>query len=176
MHEDLWKSQEEEPMSITAEEACALAHKHERQSVVVYWGAWAVALLLIGGFVRDLVNLRNPWIVAGLVWTLATFLYMAGELLRKGVNRMATEEPCVVFLRRELQGKRRGLVRIQQGILLLVPGILAVWWGGGSLPRLAAGPAPFIMALIMLAFCWFSFWTQTRKVDREIERLGRSLN
>jgi hypothetical protein len=43
MHEDLWKSQEEEPMQITAEEVCVLARKYERQNVVVYWGAWTLA-------------------------------------------------------------------------------------------------------------------------------------
>jgi hypothetical protein len=164
MHEDLWKSQEEEPMQITAEEVCVLARKYERQNVVVYWGAWTLALLLTGGFVRDLLNVRNPWIVAGLSWTLATFLYMVGELLLKGARRMAAEEPCAVFLRRELQGKRRGLVRIERGILLLVPGIAATCWGGLRLRALA-------VLLPMLAFCWFSFWTQTRKVDREIDRL-----
>jgi hypothetical protein len=152
-------------MGITAEEACALAHKYERQNVVGYWGARTIALLLIGGFVRDLVSVRNPWIIAGLTWTLATLLYMVGEFLLKGVNRIAPQEPCMLYLRRELQGKRRGLLSIRHGILLLVPGIAATCYGGLRLWALA-------VLLPMLAVCWFSFWTQTRKIDREIERLG----
>jgi hypothetical protein len=146
--------------------------------------AWGVTVALIGGFVYDLIDLRNPWVIAGLAWTAATFLYMVWKLLRNGRNRMTPEEPCVVFLRRELEGKRRGLLRIRLGILLLFPGILSAWWGGGPLLRAKslgvqspwlrhslAGPALLIAITPILAFCWFSFWTQTRKVEREIERL-----
>jgi hypothetical protein len=145
--------------------------------------------LFIAGFVHNLLVLRDPWIRTGAAWALATFLYMFWGLLRKGANRLAPEEPCTRFLRREFEGKRRGLLRIQRGLLLLIPAVLASWWGGGPVLGaknlgvhstrvldLLAGPAlPVVMALI-IAFCWFSFWMQTRKVDREIERLGSLLS
>jgi hypothetical protein len=165
--QQLWKSQKEEPMRITAEEACVLARKYGRESTAAQWGAWAVTLVLVGGFIYDLGALPNSWIVAGLAWALAAYIFMVWELLRRGTARMTPEEPCVVFLRRELEGKRRALRRIRWGLALLAPGIAMVVWGRG--PGLGV---KFIAIALAIGFCWFSFWHQGQKVDREIERLG----
>ena len=82
--------------------------------------------------------------------------------------------------------QRGALLGVRRGGLLFAPAILALWWGGAPVLaaknlgvqsarvlRLLAGPTPLIVMAVILAFIWFSFWTQARKLDREIEKLGK---
>ncbi len=77
------------------------------------------------------------------------------------------------------------MLGVRRGVVLFAPAILALWWGGGPVLaaknlgvqsarvlQLLAGPTPLIVMAVILAFIWFAFWKQGRKVDREIEKLG----
>ena len=170
-------------MPVTTEEICALVRKTEREARIVRWTALVLVPLFAVAFLHNLATLHNPWIIAGTAWALTAFCYV-WELVWRGPNPMQPEEPCVGFLRREFAGKRRGLLRIQRGLLLLIPAIVSCWWGGGPYLRakslgvqsprwlgLYSGPVPLIALGLIIAFCSFSFWMQVRKVDNEIEML-----
>jgi hypothetical protein len=68
----------------------------------------------------------------------------------------------------------------------LAPGIVVLWWGGGPVLgaktlgiqsvrwlRILEGPMPLIVIALILAFEWFAFSKEVRRVDREIEKLGQ---
>jgi hypothetical protein len=187
-HEELWKSQEEESMRISTEEVCAMARRYERKNVRVYWMLLSITALVVAAYVRSLIKFLvdspAPWLIAGTAWVLALFCFV-GWTLRRGPLKMAPAEPCLEFLRRGYEVQRWALLGVRRGLLLLAPGLLAVWWGGGqalaaktlgiqsaSLRRLLEGPTPLIVMAVLLAFIWFAFWWEARKVDREIEKLG----
>jgi hypothetical protein len=68
--------------------------------------------------------------------------------------------------------------------LLLLPAVLAAWWGGG--PALTAEemgvkaawllrahqPVTLIVTVLVLAFIWFAMGNAARKVEQEIEKLA----
>jgi hypothetical protein len=172
--QDLWKSQEDQPMQFTTKEVCAKAHKYERQNVILHRVVLGLGPLLAAGFLWNLIRLREPWLMAGQACALAAWCYMVWELVLKGPHRMGPQEPCADFLRQELDGKRRGLVRLRAGVLLTIPAILASWWGGG--PAKTWGfqlhsPAPLIVMAVILAFLFFAFSKEVQKIEREIAGL-----
>lgn len=184
-HEALWKSQEDEPVQITTEEVCARARRYDRNNVRSYWVLFGVTALFVAAFTLNLVRFRRPWLIAGTAWVLATCCYVGWRLVRGGPVRMAPAEACVLFLRRSFEAQRQRLVWVRRGVISLAPGILALWWGGGPafglkawgiqssrLLRLVRGPLPLIVLALMLAFVWFAFWWEGKKIDREIEKLG----
>jgi hypothetical protein len=189
-HEELWKSQqEEESMQISTDEVCAMARRWERKNVRVYWVLLGLTALSVAAYLRGLIkflmNSPAPWLIAGTAWMLALCCYV-GWTLRRGPLKMAPAGPCLEFLRRGNEVQRRALVGVRRGVLLFAPAILAFWWGGAPVLaaknlgvqsarvlRLLAGPTPLIVMAVILAFIWFSFWTQARKLDREIEKLGK---
>jgi hypothetical protein len=182
-NQDLWKSQEEEPMHMTTAKVCARAHKYERENVIVYWAVLSLVPVFLAGFIYNLTRLREPLLLTGSTLAFVTFGCMFGKLIWRGPHRMPPAEPCLHFLRRKLEAKRRGLLWIRGCLLLLVPGIGAALWGGGPLLRaktlgaqspwlLSAlrGPGPWIVMASLIAFEWFAFSTTARKVEREIEK------
>jgi hypothetical protein len=188
-HEELWKSQEKESMRISTDEVCAMARGHERKNVRMYWVLLGFTALFVaaylGSLIKLLINSPAPWLIAGATWMLALCCYV-GWTLRRGPLKMAPAEPCLEFLRRGYEVQRRALLGVRRGLLLLAPAILAMGWGGGPVLgarnlgvqsaralRLLAGPTPLVVTAVVLSFIWFSFWTQARKVDREIEKLRK---
>jgi hypothetical protein len=186
-HEELWKSQEEESMQISADEVCAIARRWERKNVPVYWVLLGLTVLFVaadlGGLIRLLINFHSPWLIAGNAWVLALCCYVCWTL-RRGPLKMAPAEPCLEFLRLGYEVQRRALLGVRRGVVLFAPAILAVWWGGGPVLaaknlgvqsarvlRLLAGPTPLIVMAVVLSFIWFAFWKELRKVDREIDNL-----
>ena len=185
-HQDLWKSQEDGPMQITIDEVRAKARRYERENVLVFWAMLGLTPLFLALFIYNVVRLREPLLVqVGGGLTVATFCCIAGRLVWKGPNRIVPGEPSVQFLRREFEGKRQGLLWARRCWLLLVPAMLASWWGGGPLRRKALGirpswwPSllkeyePLIVTSLVVAFVWFAFWKEGRKVEREIDKLGK---
>ncbi len=185
LYEAAWKSQEQEPMKMTDREVCAKARNREKMSTRSYWVLLGITLLFVAAFVRNLLQFREPWLIAGTSWILAEFCLFAWRLLRNGPARMRSAEPCLDYLRRELQEKHQGLLWISRGSLLLFPTILAMWLGGGPalgarqlgiesvlVLKLLQGPGLLIVMASMLAFVWFAFSREARKVESEIHRLG----
>jgi hypothetical protein len=188
-HEEVWKSQEEGSMQISTDEVCAMARRWERKNVRVYWVVLGLTALFVVAYAYNLTQFLTkfpePWLIAGTVWILSIFCFVAWTL-RRGPFKMASAEPCSDFLRRAYEVQRWALLGVRRGVLLLAPAIVAIWWGGGPVLgaknlgvhsprvlRLLAGPTPLIVMALILAFIWFSFWHQGQKVDREIEKLGR---
>jgi hypothetical protein len=188
-HEELWKSQEEGSMQISTDEVCAIARRYERKNVRFYWVLLGFTALFVAAYLSNLIKLLinspAPWLMAGTAWMLALCCYVAWTL-RRGPLKIAPSEPCVEFLRRGYEVQRRAVRGVRRGVLLMVPAILAVWWGGGPVLaaknlgvqsaralQLLAGPTPLLVIAVVLTFIWFAFWREGRKVDREIEKLGR---
>ncbi len=131
-HEHLWKSEEEESMELSPEKLCARAHKYERANVASYWMLLALTPFLAAVVIYELARLyaaQKYLLVATECWLLATLCYVAWRLLRGGPRRIGKAEPCVQFLKREFEGKRQFARVIRLWILLLVPAVLAAWWG-----------------------------------------------
>ena len=169
-HQDLWKSQEEgsqeeSSMDITLEAVRVKARRYERESVIAHRVALILTPLFVLGFGYNIARLREPWIVAGQVWALLWFCGMVWKLLWQGPHRITRTEPCLVYLRREFQYKRQGLLWLRNWVLLLLPAILASWWGG----RL--GPLPFVATSLTVAFVSFAFTHHANKVRRWLQEL-----
>lgn len=184
-NEALWKSQEEDPMQITMEEVCARARMQETRSARAFRAILCLAALFAVAFIHNLLRFRQPWLITGTAWALVAICYIAWRLLRNGPARRRPAEPCMDFLRRELEAKRQGALGIRWLVVLLSPAILASWWGGGPALRaktlgvqsawvlqLLNGPALLIVMALAMAFVWFAFSRQARKIKREMERLG----
>jgi hypothetical protein len=184
-HEELWKSQEDESMPVSTDEVCARARRHARNNVRGYWVLLGVTAFFVAGFLYNLIEVRDPRLIAGTALVLAACCYIGWKLVGSGPARMMPAEPCVDFLRRGFLAQRRGLLWVRRGLLLLAPGIVVLWWGGGPVLgaktlgiqsvrwlRILEGPMPLIVIALVLAFEWFAFSKEVRKVDREIEKLG----
>jgi hypothetical protein len=185
IHQELWESQEDEgSMELTVEEVCARARMREKGSVRAYWVVLGFTTLFTAGFIRNLVLFRDPWLITGTGWALAALCCISWRLIRSGPTRIRPAETCVQFLRREFESEREGLLWIRWLALLLFPAIVVSWWGGGPtlgakalgiqsawLLQILKGPMLLIVAALVLAFVWFAFSRQARKLKREIENL-----
>jgi hypothetical protein len=187
-YEDLWKSQKEEQMNTSIDEICARARRYERGNVLEHWILACLAPLAAAWVAHDLyglLRLHRPLLIATESWLLVTFCYVVWGFLRDSPRRIRTAESCSQFLKREFEGKRRSALSMRRWILLLVPAVLAAWWGGG--PALTAKemgikavwllrvhqPAILIVTILVLAFVWFAMGNVARKAEQEIEKLGR---
>jgi hypothetical protein len=186
VHEELWKSQEGEPMKMTNDEVCIEAHRREKSSARTYWVLAGFTLLFLLAFVRNVLQFHEPWLIAGTGWILTELGLFAWRLFRNGPTRIAPTEACARFLRRELEDRGEGLRWISWGSLFLFPAVVAMWLGGGPalgarqfgiatplLLRLLEGPFFLIATALILAFVWFAFSREARKVEGEIKKLGQ---
>jgi hypothetical protein len=186
-HEELWKSQEEEPMNVTTEQLCARARRYERGNVWAHRVMLGVSPLLAAFILHDLYGmfrLGKTLLITTETWLLVTFLYVIWRFLRNGSRRMIPAEPCAQFLKREFEGKRHSALGARIWMLWLLPAVLASWWGG--LPALRAqqlgikspwllklhAPVPLILTMSVLALIWLALGGEARRAQREIEKLG----
>lgn len=127
----------------------------------------------------------SPWLMLGQSLALATFACIAWPALWSKTDRNAPAEPCVDFLRRLFEAKLRGSLWIRRCMLLLIPAVLASWWGDGpelgaktfgvhdpSLLNALRGPTPLIVIGVLIALVWLAFREHERKIRRELEKLG----
>jgi hypothetical protein len=187
--QELWAAEEETSMQISNEEVCIRARQYERKNARLRWALMGATVLIIALYLRNLVrllvNFREPWLIGGTAWTLVMFCFVGWLLVRGAPPKMTPGEPCLHFLRRGFQAQRQALVWLRRGHFLMVPPVLAVWWGAGPaggaramgihsvrVLRVLEGPAPLIVIALLLTCTWLAFWYETKKVDREIERLG----
>ena len=188
-YESLWKAQEGEKVQMTFDEVCVRARAFEKKSVREYW----VGLVLLGSVVAVMIlylfRFSEPMMRIGISSILAALLYMGVRGTRSGPPRRlragAQPDTCVNFLRSELARKREELLKGRWTVWLLLPGMFAFWWGGGSvavakwmgidLPWLTGyqeSPAPLIGFVVLLAVVWFGSGREARGIQREIEELG----
>jgi hypothetical protein len=149
--------------------------------------AFGLTPLFLTAFIYNLVRLREPLLIAGTGLALATYCLIAWPLVRNGPNRIAPSEPCLDFLRREFEAKRRGRLWVRGCILLLIPAVLVNVFARSAGPpphhelgiqapwllSLLRGPAPLIVLALIIAFLWFAFSSQARKIEREIKKLPK---
>ena len=136
IHEELWKSQEGEPMNITSEQLCVRARRYERKGVWAHWIMLGLVPLLTAFILYELYGLIHSakfLLVTTETWLLVTFLYIIWGFLRNGPRRMVPAEPCVQFLKREFEFKSQFARAGRVWILLLLPAVFGAWWGGDQL-------------------------------------------
>ena len=79
IHEELWKSQEDEPMNMTTEQLCVRARRYERVNV---WGGRFMLVFspLLAAFILfelyGLFRLGKTLLITTESWLLVTFLYI----------------------------------------------------------------------------------------------------
>ncbi|HLJ51381.1 MAG TPA: hypothetical protein VKU01_35485 [Bryobacteraceae bacterium] len=156
-------------MEFTNSEVRAGVRKYEREGLILYWAVWALIPVFLGVFILNAVRIREPFLLTASGLSVLTFCCMAWPLLRTGPRRTSPTEPGVDYLRRVFEGKIQGMRWIRQCMLLLIPAVAAAWWGRGAA---RANPVPFIVLSVFVAFCWFAFWHEGRRFERELQKLG----
>jgi hypothetical protein len=186
---ELWRSQDEEPIEIAREVVRAKALKYEREGVVIY-GVFCVLIpIFIAAFlygVYNSVRLGKPWLVIGAGFGLVWVGCIAWGLVRNGRRRLPAQEPCERYLQQLFERKCQGLLWLRKCILLLVPMVLASWWGSGAELRariwgvqstwlLSAlrGPALLLVIGVVIAFVWWALTHEVRRFEREIQLLTK---
>lgn len=191
--EQLWKSQEKMQMNITIDEICRLAHKRESAGILSHRLFLLVVLLFCVAFVYNMVRfLREPWLLAGYAVAIVALSLPAIKAAMKGPSRIRPAEPCVDFLRRELDTRCRGIRLIRWSILLMWPATIFCSIGGGPMLRAHAlgihsgwalrlfeWPVTVSVMAALLAFVWFGFTSELRKLETrrdELRKLGSFRN
>jgi hypothetical protein len=207
--EHLWKSiagKEDANMDITftPDQLCAMARSRERLNLwvrrILLFLLIGFASLLVYEFVvagqpsGDFFPVSQLWARLALGWCFAwTCLLLWGAFHRRP-RRMSPTDTCASFLQREFEAKRSGFLATQRYMLLvLIPPMLALWWGGGwhaarlahwGLPargvdpssrlyQFSGGPWPFIVLGLLLALDWLAFGLAARKATGELDELAR---
>jgi hypothetical protein len=190
-----WKSQGEEQQGsmhivMTPEEPCAMAQSREKLNARLFRGVLVVTLALAAALMYNVFTLDQPWIRLGQGWTLGAIVYLFGPALERGRRRTGTSEPCAQFLARQHEERQRGYLRIRRRLFLLIPGIMASWWGGGPLTaakargldpsswlyHFLAGPWPFVVTMTVLALVWFAFGKAAEKAARDCEEVRHAVS
>jgi hypothetical protein len=185
--EQLWKSQEETQMNITIDEVCRLARKRQANGILSQRIFLLVVLLFCAAFVYNMVRfLHEPWLLAGYGVAIVALSLPAIKAAIDGPSRMRTAEPCVDFLRRELDGRCRGIRLIRWSILLMWPATMFCCFGGGPMLRANAlgihsawalrlfeWPVTMSVMTVLLAFVWSGFTSQLRQLKARRDQLPR---
>jgi hypothetical protein len=192
--EAAWKSRKEEEhksmqIVLTPEELSTLAQSREKLNARVGRGVRVVTVVLAAALLYNVYRVDQPWIRLGQAWTLGVIVYLFGPALERGPRRTGANEPCAQFLAKQHEERRRGYLRIRSRLFLLIPGILASWWGGGPLNaakacglgpsswlyRFLAGPWPFVLTVTALVIVWFAFGKAAGKAARDREEVQHAI-
>jgi hypothetical protein len=187
---ELWRSQSDEPtQNFAREEVRAKARKYEREGVIIYRAFCVVIPIFIAAFLYGMYNmmrLGKPWLVIGSGFGLVWAGCIAWGLVRNGRRRIPAQEPCERYLQKLFERKCQGLLWLRKCTLLLIPMVLASWWGAG--PEIRAktwgfqsrwlisalhGPAPLLVMGVVIAFLWWAFSREARRFEREIQQLAK---
>jgi hypothetical protein len=183
--QDLWKSNDPAlPHPPATTEICALARRRERE------GLWGRGIRLFGlagfaiAFAHNAFEIDQPWVRLGQGWMLILMTVYLWSLIRDHTGRRASHETCAAFLLRSLKRKRDGFLAVCRSVLL-IPAVLASWWGGGpALKARAMGldPSspydryltsvwPIVATCVLLEVIWFAFSGAAKKASVELEAL-----
>jgi len=192
--EAAWKSRKEEEhksmqIALTPEELCALAQSREKLNARVVRGVAVVMVALAAGLLYNVYRVDQPWIRLGQAWTLGVIVYLFGPAFERGRRPIGASAPCAQFLARQHEERQRGYLRIRSRLFLLIPGILASWWGGGVLAaakargldpsswlyHFLAGPWPFVLTVMALVLVWLAFGKAAEKAAQDREEVRRAI-
>ena len=176
-------------MTRTPDQLCAKARWRDRENVWAHRTAQVLLMLFAGFFAYNAYAITQPWVRLGHFWLIGLLCFYFVKLVRRSPRRMGLHESCASFLEREFEGSRNTALEARRVIFMLVPAILASWWGGGPALRLkslgvdpsswsfqfAIGLGPLIVAGLILAFLWFSFGHSAKRASRQLEELRRTV-
>jgi len=173
--QDLWKCNDPSlPQPPATTGICALARRRERENV---WqrriGLFALAGFAIA-FAHNTWEVDQPWVRLGQGWMLVVM-----------TDRRALNETCAGFLLRSLKMKRDGFLAVRRVVLLIIPAMLASWWGNGAALKARAmglDPSspyyryltsvwPMVATAFLLLVVWFAFSGAAKKASTEFEAL-----
>lgn len=173
-----------------SEVVCTKARALERKMKIEFWGVPLLLTLFAAKAAFNLVQFPEPWIRAGWAWGVVTFTYAAARWVQFGMpgrlHQATGSENCADFLRAELNKKRTRILEMRWILLLLFPGFVASWWGGGPVAtakrlgidwptflHFQESPGPLIGFALLLAFIWVKFGSKASAIQREMEALSR---
>jgi hypothetical protein len=190
--EAAWRSQGEDQQRgmhivLTPEELCAMAQSREKLNARVIRGVAAVTVVLAAALLYNVYRIGQPWIRLGQAWTLCVTVYLFGPAFERWRTPTGASEPCALYLARQHEETQRGYLRIRRRLFLLIPGIVASWWGGGPLAagsargldpaswlyRFLAGPWPFVLTVTALVLVWLAFGKAAEKAAHDREEMHR---
>ena len=179
--ENAWRSQtteEKQPnmhIALTPDELCAMARSREKLNAYVSRAVVAVAIAFAGAFLYNVYRIDQPWIRLGQAWTLGVIVYLFAPALEGGRRPMGASDPCARFLERQHAERRSGYLRLRRPLFLLIPGILACWWGGGHLAAARAPAWLFVLTGAALVLVWIAFGKAAEKAARERDEVLRTI-
>jgi len=181
MSQTVWRGQGTEQQSrqvvLSPDQLCAMARSRARLIAHVRTASVVVLAAIAAGLLYDLYRLDQPWIRIGVAWTLCIVVYLFGPALENRVRRADVSEPCIRFLEREHEERRRHYLRIRNRLFLFVPGILTCWFGRAPAiikSSSASGSAPpwlFLTTAVALVLVWFAFGRAAQKAARERDEI-----
>jgi len=182
----VWKKRGEEEeeqrtmqVRLTPDQLCAMARSREKLSARVRSASLVVIAAIAAGLLYDLYRIDQPWIRVGVAWTLCIVVYVFGAAFENRPHPDASE-PCTRFLEREHEERMRHYLRIRNRLFLLIPAILACWYGRALTiikNSSASGSAPswlFLTAAIALVLVWLAFGKAAQKAASDRDEIRRS--
>ena len=183
--QDLWNRSEATLPEPLAAEICALARRRQRESL---WGR-RISLFalagLAGAFAHNTWQINQPWVRLGQGWMLIVVTVCLWNLIRTRTHLRASNDSCGSFLLRSLKTKRDGYLAFRRMVLLIIPAVLASWWGGGAALKARAlgldltspyyryltSVWPMVATCVLLFFVWLAFRSAAKKASAEFEAL-----
>ena len=184
MPQTVWKAHGEEQRNmrvvLTPDQLCAMARSRERLRARVGSISLIFVVAIAAGLLYNVYRVDQPWIRIGVAWTLCIVVYLFGPAFENKVRQADASEPCIRFLEREHEERRRHYLRIRNRLFLFVPGILACWCGRaltimkGSSASGFAPPWLFLITAIALVLVWFAFGKAAQKAAHDRDEIRRS--
>lgn len=152
-------------------------------------GVAVVTVALAAALLYNVYRVDQPWLRLGQAWTLVVIVYLFGTAFERGHRPNGASEPCAQFLVRQHEERQRGYLRIRSRVFLLIPGILASWWGGAGLAaakargldpsswlyHFLAGPWLFVLFVMALVLVWLAFGKAAEKAAQDRAEVHRAI-
>ena len=133
--------------------------------------------------------IEQIWVRLGFAWMIALLAAAVWGGIRVGARRIQAGESCAQFMVRELEGGRRTVLAMRWGIVLMVPALLMLMWGGsaaiqtGNLPidpglrrhLLLMSIWPVVGVLLSLLAAWSVLGREARKKASQADELRRAM-
>jgi hypothetical protein len=166
-----------------------MAQSREKIDARVVRGVAVVTVALAAALLYNVYRADQPWIRLGQAWTLGVIVYLFGPAFERGRRPTGANEPCAQFLAKQHEERQRGYLRIRSRLFLVIPGIVASWWGGGPLAaagarridsssllsHFLAGPWPFVLTATALVLVWFALGKAAEKAARDREEVQHAI-